>query len=118
VTNKTTRRIRKEILLLEGQIRTRDPDTVLASKLKNAIVASPDEKKIGEAADLIINADGNVAGLVIGIGGGKNIALKLERLKLTPEPDGRARFMLSATKEELEQARAFQPTVEQQPAEK
>ena len=49
---------KEEARPLEGQIRTREPDTVLASKVKNAIVASPDEKRIGEVHDMIINADG------------------------------------------------------------
>jgi hypothetical protein len=102
---------------VEGQILARGPDTVLASKLKNASVTSPDEKRIGEVNDLIIKADGTVAGLVIGVGGDKNIALKFERFKLTPEPDGRARIMLSANKEELQQAADFKSGVEQKPEE-
>jgi hypothetical protein len=97
---------KKEIRLLEGQIPTRAPDMLLASKLRNAAVYSPDETRIGDVNDLIIKADGKVEGVVVGVEE-KNIALKLERFQLTPEPDGRARIILGAKKEELQQAPGF-----------
>jgi hypothetical protein len=94
---------KKEVRLLEGQISTRDPDTVLASKLRNAAVYSPDEEKIGDVHDLIIKADGKVEGVVVGVAGGeKDIALKLERFQVTPEPNGSARIVFSADKDELD----------------
>jgi hypothetical protein len=49
---------RKEPRLLEGQIRAREPDMVLASELQGAVVSLPAEKRIGEVDDLIIKADG------------------------------------------------------------
>jgi hypothetical protein len=109
---------KKEIGLPEGQIGARDPDTVLASKLMNAIVSSPDEKRIGEVNDLIITADGKVAGVVIGFGGDKNIALKCERFEVTAGPDGSARIVLSASTQELRQAPGFKAAVEQKLEEK
>jgi hypothetical protein len=109
---------KEEVRLLEGQIQTRDADTVLASKLKSAIVSSPDEKRIGEVNDLIISAGGNVEGIVIGVADDKNIALKLDRFKLTPELDGCARIMLGATQEELQQAPGSDLGLEQKPEEK
>jgi hypothetical protein len=99
---------------LEGQIRIREPDSILASKLQSATVSSPDNQFIGDVNDLIIKTDGTVAGLIVRIGDdqgrGKNIALKIERFELTPEPDGRAHVMLSAKKEELEHAPDFKFT--------
>jgi hypothetical protein len=109
---------KKEVQPIEGQIPTRGPNTVLASNLKNAIVSSPDEERIGKVNDLIIKADGNVAGLVISVGDDKNIALKLERFELTPQPDGSVHITLSAKREELQQAPDFKPTLEQKPEEK
>jgi hypothetical protein len=109
---------KKKIRILEGQIRTRDPDTVLASKLKNAAVYSPDESRIGDVHDLIIKADGRVEGVVVGVAGGeKDVALKLERFEVTPEPNGSARIVFSAEKEELdglEETPSFNPQPEQQ----
>jgi hypothetical protein len=97
---------KKEIRLLEGQIQTREPDTVLASKLRNAAVYSPDETRIGDVADLLIKPDGKVEGVVVGVED-KNVALKLERFQLKPEPDGQARIILGAKKEELQEAPGF-----------
>src|SRR5919108_1096649 len=97
---------KKEIRLLEGQIQTREPDTVLASKLRNAAVYSPDETRIGDVADLLIKPDGKVEGVVVGVED-KNVALKLERFQLKPEPDGQARIILGAHKEELQEAPGF-----------
>ena len=100
---------------LEGQIRTLAPDTILASTLRNAIVYSPDETRIGDVNDLIIKADGKVEGVVVGIDcGEKSVALKWERFKVEPEPDGCARVMLSATKEELQDAPGFTVSQEQE----
>jgi hypothetical protein len=108
----------KKEVLLDGQIRTRDPDTVLASKLRNAAVYSPDEARIGDVHDLIIKPDGKVEGVVVGIGGGeKDIALRLERFGVTPEPNGSARIILKAEKEELEELEetpSFQAQLEPQ----
>src|SRR5919109_21267 len=37
----------------------------------------------------------------------KNVALRLDRFKVTPEADGRARITISTTKEELQQSPEF-----------
>jgi hypothetical protein len=97
---------------IEGQIQTREPESVLVSNLWNATVYGPDEQRIGDVNDLIIKPDGKIEGVVVGVGGflgvgEKNVALKLDRFKVTPEPDGRARITVSAKKEELDQAPEF-----------
>jgi hypothetical protein len=98
----------KKEVRLEGQILAREPDMILVSKLKNAGVYAPDETKIGDVSDLIIKPDGKVEGVIVGVNGGeKNVALKTERFKLTPEPDGRARIVIGVQKEELQQAPSF-----------
>jgi hypothetical protein len=97
---------------IEGQIPTREPEAVLVSNLWNATVYGPDEQRIGDVNDLIIKPDGKIEGVVVGVGGflgvgEKNVALKLDRFKVTPEADGRARIIVSAKKEELEGAPEF-----------
>jgi hypothetical protein len=108
---------KKEARLLEGQIRARKPDMVLASELQRAVVSSPAEKRIGEVDDLITKADGNVAGVVVGIrdenGRGKSIALKLELFEVTPEPGGRTVVTLNAKSDNLQLAPDFKPKAEQ-----
>ena len=88
------------------------PDTVLASRLRNALVYSPDQQRIGDINDLIIKTDGTVEGVVVGVGGflgigEKNVALKMDRFKVATDPDGRARITLSATFDELKGAPDF-----------
>jgi sporulation protein YlmC with PRC-barrel domain len=101
-----------------GEIQTREPDMVLVSNLWNATVYGPDESRIGDVNDLIIKSDGKIEGVVVGVGGflgvgEKNVALKLDRFKVVPEADGRARIMVSAKKEELQQAPEFKSKQEQ-----
>jgi hypothetical protein len=78
----------------KGPAGTHEPERPLASS--SGIAA---EEKIGEANDLIIKADGKVPGLIIGVGVDKDSAVKLERIEVTPEADGRVRIMVSAKKE-------------------
>jgi PRC-barrel domain len=98
----------KEERPLEGQILTQEPGTILDSKLRNAIVYAPDHTRIGGVNDLLISTNGRVEGIVVGVvGAEKNVALKFERFEVTPQPDGRARVMLSATMGELQNAPNF-----------
>jgi PRC-barrel domain len=93
---------------LEGQILTQEPGTILDSKLRNAIVYAPDDTRIGGVNDLLISTNGRVEGIVVGVvGAEKNVALKFERFEVMPQPDGRARVMLRATKGELQNAPNF-----------
>lgn len=97
---------------VEGQIQTQEADALLATNLRGAVVYGADETRIGDVNDLIIKPDGKVEGVVVGVGGflgigEKNVALKLERFKVTQEGDGRARLILNAKKEELEKAPDF-----------
>jgi PRC-barrel domain len=94
---------------LEGQILTQEPGTILDSKLRNAIVYAPDHTSIGNVNDLLISTHGRVEGIVVGVvGAEKNVALKFERFEVTPQPDGRARVILRATKGELQNAPSFE----------
>jgi hypothetical protein len=108
----------KEARAVEGQIQAREPESVLVSNLWNATVYGPDDARIGDVNDLIIKPDGKIEGVVVGVGGflglgEKNVALKLDRFKVVPEADGRARIIVSAKKEELQEAPEFKSNQEQ-----
>jgi sporulation protein YlmC with PRC-barrel domain len=95
-----------------GTIQARQPDAVLVSNLLNASVYGPNDSTIGEIEDIIIKTDGKVEGVVVSVGGflglgEKNVALKLDRFKLTPQAEGRPKITVRATKEELQEAPAF-----------
>jgi sporulation protein YlmC with PRC-barrel domain len=94
-------------------IPARQRDTVLVSNLLNASVYGPNDSTIGEIEDILIKSDGKIEGLVVSVGGflglgEKNVALKMDRFKVMPQADGRARITVSATEDELRKAPAFQ----------
>jgi hypothetical protein len=108
----------KEARPVEGQIQPREPEAILVSNLWNATVYGPNEERIGDVNDLLIKPDGKIEGVVVGVGGflgvgEKNVALKLDRFKVTPEPDGRARIIVTAKKEELQEAPEFKSSQDQ-----
>jgi sporulation protein YlmC with PRC-barrel domain len=101
-----------------GTIQAREPDMVLVSNLWNASVYGADEQRIGDINDIIIKSDGKIEGVVVGVGGflglgEKNVALKLDRFKVMPEQDGRARIVVSAKREELQEAPEFKAKQDQ-----
>lgn len=113
----------KESKPVEGQIVMQDSDSILASSMMGASVYSPNEETIGSISDLLVKTDGTVHGVVIGVGGflglgQKSVAIEMNKLTLTPQPDGSApRLVLNQTKEELEAAPEFK-TAAQQAAER
>ena len=93
-------------------IPARQPDMVLVSNLLNTSVYGPNNSTIGEVEDVLIKSDGKIEGLVVSVGGflglgEKNVALRMDRFKVKPEADGRARITVSATEQELREAPKF-----------
>ena len=103
-----------------GQILVQDEKTILAKDLIGQTVYDPDKAKIGSISDLILSKDGmSVEGFVIGVGGflgigEKAVALKLDRLKMTPETGGTLRLVMDIKKEELANAPTFKSKKEQE----
>ena len=102
-----------------GQILVQDQNTILARDLVGQTVYDPDNAKIGSISDLILSKDGkSVEGFVIGVGGflgigEKAVALKLDRLKMTPEQDGALKLVMDIKKDELSNAPTFKSKKEQ-----
>lgn len=96
-----------------GQIVTQPQDTVLARDLIGQTVTAPDNTKIGSINDLLLSKDGrNVEGFVIGIGGflgigERNVALKMDQLKIAPLTTGGVQLTADLKKDELANAPAF-----------
>ncbi|WP_420391341.1 PRC-barrel domain-containing protein [Acuticoccus sp.] len=95
-----------------GQIFEQSPDTYLASTMMDAVIMNAADEEIGDVNDMVLGADGQVEGVVIGVGGflgvgEKNVAIELSRLEISEEENGELTFMLDATAEELEAAPAF-----------
>jgi sporulation protein YlmC with PRC-barrel domain len=97
-----------------GQIVTQEADTVLADRdFIGQTVYAPDKAKIGTISDLILSKDGkSVQGFVIGVGGflgigERNVALKMEKLKVSNNQDGSVMLTMDMSKDELSNAPVF-----------
>ena len=79
-------------------------DQLRASKLIGASVYDPTDQKIGTVDELVLNPDGKVADVVIGVGGflgagEKRVAVPMADLKRGKNEH----FVLAATKDSLKQ---------------
>jgi sporulation protein YlmC with PRC-barrel domain len=97
-----------------GQIVAQDADTILASRdFIGQTVYAPDKAKIGSISDLILSKDGKtVQGFVIGVGGflgigERNVALNMDKLKMSHNADGSVLLTMDMTKDELSNAPPF-----------
>ena len=101
-----------------GQIILQSESTILSSDLVGSSVYSPSDEVVGDINDMIINLDGTVEGVVIGVGGflgigEKDVAVKMSAISVTPMQDENVRLVLNSTKEELETAPAFKSVAQQ-----
>jgi sporulation protein YlmC with PRC-barrel domain len=103
-----------------GQIVVQDTNTILAKDLMGQTVYAPDKAKIGSISDLILSKDAKtVEGFVIGVGGflgigEKSVALKMDRLQMSQNPDGGGLMLtMDANKEELKNTPTFKSKKEQ-----
>jgi sporulation protein YlmC with PRC-barrel domain len=102
-----------------GQILVQDANTMLAKEFIGQTVYAPDKAKIGSISDLILSKDAKtVEGFVIGVGGflgigEKSVAMKLDRLKMTTDADGRLQLTMDAKKEELTNTPTFKSKKDQ-----
>ena len=97
---------------VEGQIFEQSPEEVLGSTLMDATVMSPEGEAVGDVEDVIVSADGQITGVVIGVGGflgigEKQVALEYGQIQVQQGEAGELTFMTSATQEELENAPEF-----------
>jgi hypothetical protein len=98
-----------------------DANTILAKgELIGQTVYAPDKAKIGSISDLILTKDGrSVEGFVIGVGGflgigEKSVALKMDRLSMTPGANGAMLLTLDAKKDELTNTPTFKSKADQE----
>jgi sporulation protein YlmC with PRC-barrel domain len=96
-----------------GQIMTQSEEMILARDLIGQTVLAPDNAKIGNISDLVLSKDGKtVEGFVIGVGGflgigERSVALKMDQLKVAPQPDGTVKLTSDIKKDDVANAPAF-----------
>jgi hypothetical protein len=112
---------RTPVKILSGYTRV-DTDQ-LASKIIGSPVydgTAADANNLGNINDLVLDQNGNVAAVVLGVGGflgvgEKQVAVDYTALQWTIAADNTERFVLQTTKDELTNAPDFK-TVDDQPA--
>lgn len=94
---------------------TQAPTDQMATKIIGATVydgAGQDANNLGKINDFILNKDGSIAAVIVGVGGflgigEKQVAVDYHALQWTAGPDGNNRFVLQTTKDELTSAPDF-----------
>jgi sporulation protein YlmC with PRC-barrel domain len=96
-----------------GQIVTQPEESILVRDLIGQTVIAPDNTKIGTINDLVLSGDGrSVDGFVVGVGGflgigERNVALKMDQMKIAPLTAGGVQLTADLKKEDLANAPAF-----------
>jgi len=83
-----------------------------ASRLINSTVYSASNENIGDVNDIVIGRDGRVYGVVIGVGGflglgEKDVIVPMDRIQFVRDSNNNPRYVIAASRAELEQAPAF-----------
>lgn len=97
-----------------------DEQSLLVDTMIGSNVYSPDDEDIGSIDDVLITTDGEVGGVVIGVGGWlgvgqRDVLVQLEDLLLDTR-DGEFRLVMQRTREELEAQPEFRRVDEQRDA--
>ena len=97
-----------------GFMHTQDANELRGTKLIGAAVYGPDNKSIGEVNDVLIDKDGRVTAVVVGVGGflgvgQKNVGLPFHALNVERKQGGSAidKIAVSYTKQQLKDAPQF-----------
>ena len=85
---------------------------IQASKMINTTVYSAANENVGDINDIVIGRDGRVYGVVIGVGGflglgEKDVVVPMDRLQFVRDNNNNPRYVITASRQELEQAPAF-----------
>ncbi|MBN9306795.1 MULTISPECIES: PRC-barrel domain-containing protein [unclassified Devosia] len=111
---------RQPVDILSGYTRV-DTDR-LASKIIGSPVydgTAADANNLGKISDIVVNEDGTIAAVVLGVGGflgigEKQVAVDYSALQWVVAADNTERFVLNASKDDLTNAPDFK-TVDDQP---
>jgi hypothetical protein len=89
---------------------------LLATSYIGSSVFTPTDENIGDINDMIFDGEGGIQAVVVGIGGflgmgEKDVALPLKKITVTRDENNAIKLTVQATREELEQAPAFDKTL-------
>jgi sporulation protein YlmC with PRC-barrel domain len=90
-------------------------NAMLASNFIGSAVYSTANENVGDINDVIFDSAGKVNAVVVGVGGflgmgEKDVAVPLDKITMSKDESGANRFVISATREQLDAAPAFDKT--------
>jgi sporulation protein YlmC with PRC-barrel domain len=103
-------------------ITAQKPDEWLATRLRGTSVLGSDGVKIGSVDDILLDRNGSIKALVIGVGGflgigAKDVAIPFKQFQVVPGTEGKSDVLtLSMTKDQLADAQDFKPYEPPRPA--
>jgi len=113
---------RTPVTILQGYSQV-DTDQLATKIIGQPVYDGPagDADNLGDINDLVLNGNGDVAAVVIGVGGflglgEKQVAVDFSALQVVVAEDGTKRFVVDTTKDELTNAPDF-TTVDKSPSE-
>lgn len=88
------------------------PNQVRMTQMNGATVYDADNANLGDIKDLVLEADGRVAAVVLNVGatlgvGGRYVAVPMKDIKITKDNNDKPRFAINMTKDQLKSAQAF-----------
>lgn len=96
-------------------------DQIRSDQLIGSDIVNMSEESIGKIDDLLLNQEGRVVGIIVGVGGflgmgEKHVALAWEAIEITSDEEGSGTYQVRATvdKDALENAEAFKTEEKQQ----
>jgi sporulation protein YlmC with PRC-barrel domain len=109
-----------EMAATDGEkfIAEQDETAVLSSELVGQTVYNPADEVLGDVNDMIWTEDGQVKGIIIGVGGflgigEKDVAVAYDAVNITTDENGDHKLILDATEDELAAAPEFLTVDEQ-----
>jgi sporulation protein YlmC with PRC-barrel domain len=88
-----------------------------ASKLIGATVYASDDSNIGEVGDIVFDKKGDINAIIVDVGGflgigEKPVALSFDKLNMRTDENGNITLVANASKDELNNAPAYEATVQ------
>ena len=88
---------------------------VLASRFIGSTVYSSTNENVGDINDVVFDNEGKINAAVLGVGGflgmgEKDVAVPLEKITVSKDENGVDRYVIAATREQLDAAPAFDKT--------
>ena len=102
----------KQVAATDKFLSQQQDGQMLASNVMGQTVYDSSGNNLGSVNDIVLDKDGKMAAVVIGVGGflgigQKNVAVSIEAINRTTDENGNPKFVLNASKDEIDQAPAF-----------